>query len=155
VVLNNMNDGDWPKFCRIIGRADWLDDPRFADGSSRYRHMEELVNGIDEALAAKTRDQWGAIFDEQGIIWGPVLELQEVATDPHAAAIGLFPEIHHPGLGDYRTVNAPMRFHDADVRPRGPSPAVGQDTRSVLEGAGFSAAEIDALAASGAIALPE
>ena len=43
------------------------------------------------ALAAKSRDEWGAIFDANGLIWGPVLALHEVAVDPHAAAIGLFP----------------------------------------------------------------
>jgi hypothetical protein len=38
--------------------------------------------------------------------------------DPHAAAIGLFPEIEHPEHGAYRTVNAPMRFQTADVKLR-------------------------------------
>jgi crotonobetainyl-CoA:carnitine CoA-transferase CaiB-like acyl-CoA transferase len=44
-----------------------------------------------------------------------------------------------------------MRFRDADVRPRGPAPVLGQHTHAVLAAAGLSAAEIEALVASGAV----
>ena len=107
--------------------------------------MAELVDGEDQALAAKSRDEWGAIFDANGLIWGPVLALHEVAMDPHADAIGLFPEIEHPELGAYRTVNAPMRFQTADVKPRSPAPTLGADTRGVIKSLGLTDAEIDAL----------
>ena len=79
------------------------------------------------------------------MIWGPVLGLHEVVDAPHANAIGLFPELQHPALGTYRTVNAPMRFNSADVRPRGPAPTVGEHTEQILREAGLSQPEIQAL----------
>ena len=100
---------------------------------------------MDEALSAKTRDEWGEIFDEVGLIWGPVLALHEVAADRQAEAIGLFPEIESESIGTYRTVNVPFRFKTADVRPRGPSPTPGADTKAVLERAGFAEEEISSL----------
>ncbi len=148
VVFNMLDAGAWERFCRALGREDWLEDPRFADGKGRYRHMAELVDGVDATLAQKTRDEWGKIFDEAGLIWGPVLTLDETASDPHAHAIGVFPEIEHPTLGAYRTVNVPFRFTTADVRPRGPAPALGADTQAVLERAGLTPEEIDALRSS-------
>jgi crotonobetainyl-CoA:carnitine CoA-transferase CaiB-like acyl-CoA transferase len=113
--------------------------------------MEVLVTEIDEILAGKSRDEWGEIFDSVGLIWGPVLTLDEVARDPQADAIGMFPEIEHPQRGTYRSVRAPMRFEAADVRPRGPAPEVGQHTSEVLRAAGLSEAEIAALVEQGAI----
>ena len=107
--------------------------------------MAALVEGIDAALAVRGRDEWGAIFDAAGLIWGPVLALHEVAADPHAAAIGLFPEIVHAERGAYRTVNAPMRFHTADVGPRAPAPLLGEHSRAVAKSLGLSDAQIDAL----------
>jgi crotonobetainyl-CoA:carnitine CoA-transferase CaiB-like acyl-CoA transferase len=68
-----------------------------------------------------------------------------VASDPHAEAIGLFPEICHPQHGTYRTVNAPMRFHTADVKPRASAPSIGQHSRAVLNELGFADADIDSL----------
>ena len=95
VVLNMPEESAWPRLCRVIDREQWLRDARFVDARSRYQNMAALVDGIDAALAVRGRDEWGAIFDAAGLIWGPVLALHEVAADPHAAAIGLFPEIAH------------------------------------------------------------
>ena len=145
VVLNMLDSGAWERLCRAIGRDDWLADERYATGRDRYRHMRELVDGVDATLSAKTRDEWGVIFDEHGVIWGPVLGLHEVVDDPHANAIGLFPELEHPELGTYRTVNAPMRFKSADVRPRGPAPRVGEHTAQILREAGLSQPEMQTL----------
>ena len=145
VVLNMLDSGAWERLCRAIGRDDWLADERYATGRDRYRHMRELVDGVDATLSAKSRDEWGVIFDEHGVIWGPVLGLHEVVDDPHANAIGLFPELEHPELGTYRTVNAPMRFKSADVRPRGPAPRVGEHTAQILREAGLSQPEMQTL----------
>ena len=150
-VLNMLDSGAWERLCRAVGREDWLTDERYATGRDRYKHMAELVDGIDATLATKTRDEWGAIFDEQGLIWGPVLGLHEVVDDPHADAIGLFPELRHPELGTYRTVNAPMRFKSADVRPRGPAPAMGEHTEQILREAGLSQPEIQDLRNDGIV----
>jgi crotonobetainyl-CoA:carnitine CoA-transferase CaiB-like acyl-CoA transferase len=45
-----------------------------------------------------------------------------------------------------------MRFATADVRPRGPAPALGADTRAVLAEAGIDTAEIDRLLDAGTVA---
>ena len=152
VVLNMLDSGAWERLCRAIGRDDWLADERLTTGRDRYQHMPELVDGVDATLAAKSRDEWGAIFDEHGVIWGPVLGLHEVVEDPHANAIGLFPELEHPERGTYRTVNVPMRFKTTDVRPRGPAPKVGEHTAQILREAGLSQAEIQELLKQGFVA---
>jgi crotonobetainyl-CoA:carnitine CoA-transferase CaiB-like acyl-CoA transferase len=149
VVLNTLGASSFDKLCRALGAEHWLDDPRFHDAKSRYRHMADLVDAIDAILGAKGRDEWGEIFDREGLVWGPVLTLDEVAEDRQAEAIGMFPTIRHDALGSYRTVRAPMRFHTADVRPRGPSPALGQHSREVLIEAGLDAAQIDHLISGG------
>ena len=53
--------------------------------------------------------------------------------------------------GDPYIVNAPMRFANADVMPRGPAPRIGQHTEGVLEDLGYSAGEIAAMANKGII----
>jgi crotonobetainyl-CoA:carnitine CoA-transferase CaiB-like acyl-CoA transferase len=151
IVLNMPEESAWPRLCKAIDREIWLDDERYKDARSRYQNMATLVEGVDAALAAHSRDEWGAIFDKNGMIWGPVLALHEVASDPHADAIGLFPELRHPELGAYRTVNPPMRFATADVKPRGPAPAIGQHSREVLAELGMADAEIEKLLEQGAV----
>jgi crotonobetainyl-CoA:carnitine CoA-transferase CaiB-like acyl-CoA transferase len=151
VVFNMPEAAAWPRFCKALERPQWLDDERFADARGRYRNMAELVEGIDAALAEKGRDEWGAIFDEARLIWGPVLGLDEVPQDPQAQAMNLFPEVEHGEVGAYRTVGVPMHFKTADVRPRGHAPHVGQHTREVLQGVGLSADEVEALHDAGIV----
>jgi crotonobetainyl-CoA:carnitine CoA-transferase CaiB-like acyl-CoA transferase len=151
VVFNMPEESWWPRFCRVVGREAWLADPRFATVKGRFDHMAELVDGIDEALSARGRDEWGRIFDAEGLIWGPALALDEVVRDDQAAALGLFPTVEHPERGAYRTVSIPLRFRDADVRPRGRAPELGADTRDVLTSAGYTDDELDDLAARGVI----
>lgn len=152
IVLNMPEESAWPLLCKTIGREDWLDDERYVDMRGRFRNMSDLVAGIDEALEAHGRDEWGRIFDEVGIIWGPVLGMHEVVEDPQAEAVGLFPELDHPSIGVYSTVANPIRFHTADVGPRSPAPALGADTRTVLEEAGYDPQDVDRLIADGAVA---
>lgn len=145
VIFNMPAASAWPKLCRIIGREDWIDDDRLQDASSRYRNMAELVSGIDEALASKSRDEWGEIFDREGIIWGPALTLDEVVSDQQAHALNLFPEIVDEKLGKYRSVSIPMRFHNAKVGPQGSAPDIGEHTRKILTDLGYAASDVDRL----------
>jgi len=151
IVLNMPEESAWPKLCRVIEREDLLADERLQDVRGRFQHMPELVAAIDEALSHRTRDQWGEIFDANDMIWGPVLGLHEVASDPQADALGVFPTIHSPDIGPYRTVAAPMRFADVQVGPKGPAPKLGQHTREILSEAGHGIEEIEALVQQGAI----
>jgi len=151
IVFNAPGEAAWRTFCTVIERDAWLTDERFATVKGRFDHMAELVAGIDEALSAHSRDEWGARFDAAGIIWGPVLGLHEVASDPQAEALGLFPTIEHPERGPYRSVSIPMRFARAEVGPRRPAPGVGAHTTEVLAAAGLGPAEIADLAARGVV----
>jgi crotonobetainyl-CoA:carnitine CoA-transferase CaiB-like acyl-CoA transferase len=155
VVFNMPEAAAWPRFCTALGLERLLEDDRLQDIKGRFDNMAELVDVIDEALRAKSRDEWGAIFDAHRLIWGPVLGLDEVATDPQAEAIGLFPTISHPERGDYRTVRAPMRFRGVDTSPRRSAPRMGEHTRAVLTDVGFDDETIDRLVADGRVATPD
>jgi len=152
VVFNMLPDAVyWSRMCQAIGIEELIDDDRFVDSRSRYRNMAELIDLVDAALHTRNRDEWGEIFDKAGLIWGPVLGLHEVPQDPHAIELGMFPTVEHPHIGEYRTVNIPMRFATADVGPRGPSPTLGEHTSEILREAAYDDAEIEKLQSGGII----
>lgn len=152
IVINMPQGFAWPMLCRALGREDWLQDARFTDAKHRYDNMPELVRSIDATLAGKSRDEWGDIFDKADIVWGPVMSIQEAAADPQAQSIGMFPTLYSEEIGEYPTVNIPMRFQNTEVRPRGPSPKIGEHTRKTLqEVAGIDTAELDVLIAENVV----
>ena len=151
IVFNMPEPFWWPRFADALGKPEWKDDERFLEGRDRYRNMTTLVPMIDEVLITRSRDEWGAIMDEHGIIWAPVLGLHEVVSDPQAEAINLFPKMELEGVGSYRTVRIPMNFHTFDALPSVPAPTAGQHTQEVLSELGYSASEITALAERGVL----
>lgn len=151
VVLNMPEEAQWVNLCQLIGLDHFVEDERMQDLKGRFLNMPEIVAGIDAALSAKSRDEWGEIFDANGMIWGPVLGLHEVVDDPQAEALGLFPMLEDETIGEYRSVTNPMRFKTADVGPRGRAPKLGEHTDSVLAEKGLTADEVAALRAGGAI----
>ena len=150
IVLNMPEPRWWPGFCAAIERPGLADDPRFDTPRNRFDNMAELIDLIDEVFATKSIAEWGRILDDAGMIWGPASTMVELVADAQAAAIGLFPEVEHPG-GAFRTVAVPIGIRDADIGPAGPAPLLGEHTTDVLEALGYGADEIDELAASGAI----
>ena len=140
----------WARFCEAFGHPEWVADPRFDTMKNRFDNMPALIDLMDAEFAARPRDEWGRMFDEAGLIWGPASTLSELAADPQAEAAGLFPTIDHPA-GRFRTVAVPVHIDGADVGPRGPAPDIGQHTEEVLEAAGLTPGEVAALAAAGVI----
>ncbi|MGA9275946.1 CaiB/BaiF CoA transferase family protein [Ilumatobacter sp.] len=151
VVFNMPEAPAFARFCGAVGLEHLVDDERFDSVRNRFVNMAELVELIDEALSARGRDEWGPIFDEHRLIWGPVLGLHEVVVDDQAEAMGMFPTIDHPELGEYRSVRSPIRLKGVDTAPTAPAPSLGEHGRSVLAEAGLSTEEIDALVAAGVI----
>ena len=143
IVFNMPEPFWWPRFADALGKPEWKDDERFLEGRDRYKNMSTLVPMIDEILMTKSRDQWGQIMDQHGIIWGPVLGLHEVVKDPQADAINLFPKMEVEGVGDYRTVRIPMNFHTFNALPSEPAPTSGQHTKKILLELGYSSSEIN------------
>jgi len=155
VVFNMMPDpAFWPRMCQAIGVEALIEDERFIDSSSRYRNMQELIGLIDDALRCKSRDEWGVIFDQAGLIWGPVLGLHEVPQDQQAQDLGMFPTLEHPEFGAYRSVSIPMRFANADVGPKGPAPSIGQHSIDVLKDNGLGDEQIASLIKEGIVGTP-
>jgi crotonobetainyl-CoA:carnitine CoA-transferase CaiB-like acyl-CoA transferase len=138
-------DRYWPKLCPAIGRPDLLTDERFADPWQRFGNRVALTAELERTFAGKTLDEWRTILDAAGLIWAPVLRIDEAIVDPQAREIGCFDDLDHPTAGRFQTVSTPFRIEGEDVRARRPASALGSDAREVLREAGLDDGEIEKL----------
>jgi crotonobetainyl-CoA:carnitine CoA-transferase CaiB-like acyl-CoA transferase len=60
-------------------------------------------------------------------------------------ARGMVTELHHPVIGDMKTIGPPTKFSAMDYSVRGPAPWLGQHTAEVLREIGTSEEDIAAL----------
>jgi len=133
-----------PKFFAELVQRIGLDDSYLKRQYDR-RCWPELRLALATIFAAKTRDEWTALLEGTDVCFAPVLTLAEVAQHAHAQARGGYIDVG----GVVQPAPAP-RFSRS--QPTLPTPAVlpGSHTDAILTEAGFSAAEIQALRASGA-----
>jgi alpha-methylacyl-CoA racemase len=109
-------------------------------------HQVELKRKVADVIFAKTRAEWEAFAKDHDVCLEPVLRPDELATDPHLAARGMFYEMQTP-RGPIPQLRLPITPRDAT--PSAP-PRSGEHTREILGEAGLSDVEIDALIATGA-----
>lgn len=124
-----------PSVCRALGRADLLDDPRFASAASIRRHRREVIAILDEVISGRTLDEWAARFDREGVWWAPALAPPDVVTDPQLLANDGIVEVDAGRAGaGMRSVNGPVSFSGARPGPPPGVPSLGQHTEEVVGG---------------------
>jgi crotonobetainyl-CoA:carnitine CoA-transferase CaiB-like acyl-CoA transferase len=145
------NDKQWQGFLKAIGREALADqDDRFATFANRSRNIDFVYGTLSRIFEERTTAQWMSLLEEADVPFMPMHDLQSVLHDPHLEATGFFTTVEHPSEGTIRTMRMPVNWANSTADEPLPAPRLGENTREVLVEAGFSAAEIDALVASGA-----
>ncbi len=121
-------------------------DPRFVKGQMQRALWPEMRARITAIIKGRTRAEWCALLEGSDACFAPVLSMQEAPAHAHNAARGAFVTVN----GFAQPAPAP-RFSRSKPATPTPPPEFGAHTRNVLEEAGFSTAEMDALKAAGAI----
>jgi formyl-CoA transferase len=145
------NEKHWRAFTAEIARPDLDRDPRFATQTARSNNQIAIQALLAEVGPTRTTDEWLAFFDRADIPAARVNTLEGLLEDPHLAATGFFTTREHPTEGPIRTMASPFEFSGTPASYRRHPSAIGADGPDVLAEAGFSAAEIEALEASGAM----
>jgi formyl-CoA transferase len=153
ITLGAANTRTWERLARAIGRAELLGRPEFATADDRVRNRRRLAEQIEAVTAAQPRAHWLKLLDEAGVPCGPILDYEEVFADPHVRERGMVQEQDQGEAGHIRVVGPAVKLSETPARLARAAPRLGEHTAEVLAEIGYAEAEIQALAASGAVAL--
>ncbi|MBV9996381.1 MAG: CoA transferase [Caulobacteraceae bacterium] len=141
----------WDNFCRAVGREDLVESKDTHAPVDFGGNETELRRELQKIFHTKTQSEWADIALKYDIAMGPAHRLEDLRTDPHLAGREIIYEGVHPDAGPFVYVGWPAPVAGQPFEVSQPAPRLGQHNREVLGELGYSAAQIDALAAAKAI----
>jgi crotonobetainyl-CoA:carnitine CoA-transferase CaiB-like acyl-CoA transferase len=135
----------WGEVCRVIGRPELADDPRFATVESIAENIAAAVDLLSETFAARPLIEWTEILGALSGPWAPVQDTLQAAADPQIRAN----EYILPA-GELSLVSSPVQF-DETAPELGPAPSFAAQTDEVLLDLGLDWDRIIELKSAGAV----
>jgi crotonobetainyl-CoA:carnitine CoA-transferase CaiB-like acyl-CoA transferase len=151
ITLGAANDRLFVRLCKLLGHAEWVERPEFADDGARVRNRAELAALIEGITSQRPREHWLDLFDANDIPCGPINNYADVARDPQVLARAMVLETDHPTLGRLRTLGSPLKMSATPPDAGRRAPLLGEHTNEVLREAGYTDEEISSLRSAGAI----
>ncbi len=133
IGLLPYTDQQWDQFFAAAGWTEtFAKDPRFADFRTRGAHVRELFELVEQVVATRTTDEWLALLKPLQIPVVKMNRLDDLPTDPHLEAVGLFERYEHPQAGAYVGLRPPVTYSATPANVRLHPPRLGEHTDEVL-----------------------
>ena len=150
VMLGLQNEREWATFCdKVLGQRELAADPRYDSNSRRLERRAEVTAIIEKAFSGMTAAEVVAKLDAAGIANARINTPDEVWDHPQLKARNRWREFGSP-VGPLPAPLPPATISGFEAR-MDPVPRVGEHNDSILGELGYSAGDIDALRAAGAI----
>jgi len=129
---------------QVIGRPEWVLDPRFAVYSDRRSNWAALMDGVEAWSRTVTTATCLAALNAEGVPCSAYRSVSEALDDPQIAHRCALSEVEDAG-GKFKVLNQPFRMSDAKVGAARRMATLGEHTRVVLKDIGLAPDEIAAL----------
>src|SRR5215470_15264583 len=99
----------WEPICRIIGKPEWITHPDYATPEARLPRLDQIFDTIEQWTKTKTKFEVMDLLNQYDIPCGPILSMQEIASEPSLRETGTIVEVDHPARGKYLSVGNPIK----------------------------------------------
>ena len=138
-----------------MGRADLIDDPRFATRDARVENVRELDAIIGDFTGRYTNAEAVMILEKAGVPAAPVRNPDEAVRDPRVLARAETVRLEHPKYGAVDEVygmGIPIKFSGATAGFDQPAPGLGEHNEAVYgKILGYSSEHLERLKSTGVI----
>ncbi|MXO72844.1 CaiB/BaiF CoA transferase family protein [Alteraurantiacibacter buctensis] len=132
--------------CRVMGLAELLDDPRFAEREARKRHRDELNGILNAVFRTRTAAEWEDDLNRANVPAGQILTVPQALNHPQVAQRALVQEV-----GGIRIARSGFRFADTQPDAACAPPRLGEHNAEIFGDLGVAEQELARLHEAGAI----
>jgi crotonobetainyl-CoA:carnitine CoA-transferase CaiB-like acyl-CoA transferase len=151
VCLSASTQAMAERLFRAIGRADLIEDPRFATNAERVRNaawLDEIIGGF---LGTMSQAECVAFFDKAGVTIGPIYDMSDIENDPHFHARDIVIELPDSDMGHVPVHNISPRLGGTPGVFRRAAPRLGEHSVEAMRALGYAEERIAALRDAGVI----
>jgi len=141
----------WARFCEATGQNALLNDPRYTTAIGAPTNFVALNAIFDRVFATRTRDEWMAIFQREGLMFCSVQHIQEVLHDDQALQNGYLVDFDHPVQGLIQIPGYPVHFSACSAGTAAAAPQLGEHTDEILKELGYTGQDIEQFKKDGVI----
>ncbi|MES2535628.1 MAG: CaiB/BaiF CoA-transferase family protein [Pseudomonadota bacterium] len=146
------NDGQFRRFCQVMGMDGVADDPRFSKNELRLRNADDLAPLIAEAMRHRTTAECQAMLDASGVPASPINNVAQVFANPQVVAREMVRELGAVAGHGVQMIASPIRMSRTPPAYRRPPPKLGEHSAEILRDVlGLSEQECEQLARNGSI----
>jgi crotonobetainyl-CoA:carnitine CoA-transferase CaiB-like acyl-CoA transferase len=134
VIVAVGNDGQFAKFCSVIGQPGLAKDPAYLTNADRLGHRAELVAKISALTRKMSQADLLAGLEAVGVPSGPINRLDQVFSDAQVIHRGMKLEIANENAkgGTIPGVRTPITIDGAAMASEHSAPRLGEHTAEIL-----------------------
>lgn len=145
VVIGGNGDSIFKRLMKEAGRSDMADDPELAHNPGRVIHQEKIDQALSDWCAQHASSDIIATLEEARVPVGPIYSVEDMMTDPHYQARGMFETVEING----KPLKIPAIMPKLSRTPgetKWPGAKIGEHNQEILGGLlGMSDDDIAAL----------
>jgi crotonobetainyl-CoA:carnitine CoA-transferase CaiB-like acyl-CoA transferase len=155
VFVGVVSDKQWLLLCEAFGLDALANDPAFKTNNDRVTHKDKLLPVIKDTFKQYSKADLMAKLEKTGLPFAPITRPEDLFDDAHLNASGGLVDVTVPD-GEFkgaaiRLPALPLEMNGQRFGVHVDVPRVGQYSKEVLAELGYSAAQIDAMIAAGAV----
>ena len=154
IIIAAGNDRHFRQLVELLGDPTLADDAEFVTGRSRSGHRQKLTERLEALLAARPGLEWVDELRRIGIPAGPILNYEQVFQDQQVLHLDMVKQTARRDGSALPLLRGPISIDGVAPGITKAPPALGEDTRAVLDGLGLTAEQIDGLLVAGIVTEP-
>jgi crotonobetainyl-CoA:carnitine CoA-transferase CaiB-like acyl-CoA transferase len=148
VMLAIASEKTFQGLINVIGRPEWVSDPRFATYTDRRDNWGLLMDTVEAWSRELPTKQCVAELNKEGVPCSAYRTVAEALADPQLVHRRALAEVEDGG-GTFKVMNLPFRMSNAKVAAGKRTSTLGEHTRALLREAGLLEEALSAPRAAG------
>jgi crotonobetainyl-CoA:carnitine CoA-transferase CaiB-like acyl-CoA transferase len=132
LILAVGNDGQFQRFCKVVGLDHLAAEPDFATNPARVTNRARLREALISALAGWERDRLLPLLDAAAVPASPINNIAQMFEDPQVISRGMRLDLDDGHGNALPSVRSPMRLSETPLAYDRPSPRLGEHTAEIL-----------------------